>query len=125
MKKGDFVEIKENGKYSGQDMGWTEIMTSSEVTKSEFTVYHYSDKKLNEFRQKETCFFDEKIKIEGHVYELTIPAGTYIERFDNEIRVELESNLKIRYIGEIKFKRDFTEKGTYGNPYITVIDKTI
>ena len=125
MKKGGYIKTKENGKYTGQDMRWTERMTKEEITVEDIKAYHYSDRKLSEFCSKETCFFDSQIDIEGFVYSATIPAGTEIRRYDNEIRVEISPNFKIRYIGKITFHRDYTEKGRCGNPYITIIDNTI
>lgn len=125
MRKGAYIQIKENGKYSGQDMNWTERKTSSKIIDSEVKVYHYSDTKLNVFRAKTTCFFDTKKSVEGHVYELTIPVGTYVEYYDDEVRINLTENMKIRYIGQIIVNRDYKVNGRPGNPFITINDNTI
>lgn len=127
MKKGDRVKIKENGKYSGQDMRWTEPVTKRIVTTEAMKVYHYSDSKLIEFCEKETCFYSQRAAhTEGFVYELEIPSNTMIEYHgDEEIRLVLTEKMEIRYIGRIEKIRDYTEKGRPGNPFVTIKDMTI
>ena len=125
MKIGDIVEITELAIYDGQYMAWTETRTSSEVTKSEIKAYHYSDSKLNSFVPKITCFFDDFCDwLEGYIYEITIPAGTQIARYDTEIRVDLNENMTLKYIGRNKRLYDY-KNGGCGSPTITTTSTTV
>lgn len=101
MKIGDYVLVKQNGKYSGQGMEWTESLLSIETTESPVILYHSAEEKITEFRTKQTCFHDG-YAIRGHVYALELPAGVEIERYQGrEVRVELTEGMKIRYLGQM------------------------
>ena len=119
------IKIKTSAKYPGKDMAWTETLTSSETTTSEIKAYHYSDDKIKAFFPKETCFFDKySSRGEGFVYELIIPVGTDISRYDDELRVDITEDMTINYIGKIEYHRDY-DRGRIGNPFVTVIEDTI
>lgn len=125
MKIGDRVEIKENAKYTGQDMAWTETRTSSEITRESIKAYHYSDKKISSFVPKITCFFDSFSDfIEGYIYEVTIPKGCHVNRYDSEIRVELNEEMSLKYIGRNQRNYDY-KNGGCGNPTIITNSNTI
>lgn len=94
-----------------QEMPWTEICTGKGRTTSVHYVYHYSWEKLPSFFPKVTCFFhyhNRKVLDSGilpvsngeFVYELEIPAGTSVELFDNEVRLELTEKMIIREVTE-------------------------
>lgn len=101
MKIGDYIQIKENGKYSGQNMEWTEKLISVEKTSAPVILYHSAEDKIKEFRAKQTCFH-EGYAINGHVYALELPAGVEIERYQGrEVRVNLTEDMKIRYLGKM------------------------
>jgi len=110
MKKGDFVTINENQKYSGQDMRWTEQVTGTTTLKSGTKLYHFSDRKLIGFFPKETCFFLTK-KSFGHVYEMTLKEDTNVRLYSDEVRIDIDENDKIKYIGDIKIIREYAPNG--------------
>jgi len=119
------IEVKRSARYPGRDMAWTETLTSSESTTSEIRAYHYTDSRIKAFFPKETCFFDEySQRGSGFVYELTIPANTEINRYGDEIRVNITEDMAINYIGEIEYLRDY-EKGKIGQPLVTIRENTI
>ena len=92
----------EESNYSGPDMSWTEEMTRSGKTKEDMYAYHYSNNKIKGFEQKVTCFFDDfsYYDFTDIGYRISIPKGTYIEEYNNEIRIDLEDypNLKIEQL---------------------------
>lgn len=100
MKKGDRVLILKDAKYEGQFMSWTERQTDSVILKAGTKLYHSSDKKLKEFKIKETCFY-YNTTAPGYTYCLVLDKDTKAKVFDNEIRIELTENLgSMYYIGE-------------------------
>lgn len=91
-----------------QHMAWTEEQTGAGYTKEEYKAYHYSNSEIKEFAATTTCFFHyfwnmrkgmlkgENIVHNGeYLYELTIPKGTYVELYDNEVRVNLTPDMII------------------------------
>jgi len=56
MRKGQKIQIKENGKYNGQDMDWTETFTGLKtIGKGGEWVCHISEEIIKEFRFKKIC----------------------------------------------------------------------
>jgi len=133
MKKGDNVRITESAKYKGQDITWTERVTGKVTLKKGSFVFHSSDKKLVSFRSKTTCFFIDSPCC-GHVYALEITEDITIDCYDTEVRIELNENSKIQYLGKKYIKYDYEirveEFDSYGKsqgwgPKKTLIDNTI
>jgi len=109
MKIGDYVQIKSNGKYSGQNMEWTENLLSVETTEKPMVLFHSAEEKITEFKAKQTCFHDG-YAIRGHVYALELPSGVEIERYQGrEVRVELVEGMTMRYLGQMTC--DYIPKG--------------
>ena len=100
MKKGNLVSVKGNGKYAGQDMGWSEPCTGFDTLKAGTKLLHTSDKKLSEFAEKETCFFTDD-RGTGHTYLVTLKKDIEVEYYGwEEVRFDIdESNIEIKYMG--------------------------
>lgn len=111
MKKGDFVKVAKNAYYTGQDMRWTEQVTGKKTYKAGAKFYHFSDRKLNSFLDKKTCFFDEDTEIVGHCYVLTIERDMTLDVYSNEVRINLDENSNIQYIGKIRY--NFNKRYSY------------
>lgn len=106
MKRGDIVKVREGAKYTGQTMPWTEEKTGKIILKKGSIVYHSSDAKLSIFRAKVTCFFVDSPCC-GHVYALHITEDITIDSYDTEVRIELNKNSKIQYLGRKYIKYDY------------------
>ena len=101
MKIGDYVPIKENGKYKGQNMEWTEYIIEKYVLQEDTIFYHSAETKITEFKAKQTCFY-EGYTISGYIYALHAPAGTVIEKYPcGERRIQLKEGMSIRYLGRM------------------------
>lgn len=116
MKKGDFVEIKIDAFYPGQDINWTELCTGKKNLKEGTVLYHCSDIKIKAFFPKVTCFFTDN-RGSGHIYKITLLRDVWAEEYGaEEVRFKLETNsVKIKYLGwrgrskKTKFKyKDYT-----------------
>jgi hypothetical protein len=110
MKKGDFVKVKENADYSGQDMAWTEEKTGKNTYGKGHVFYHFSDSKLNGFYPKTTCFYDEEKTIPGHCYAYILDRDINIETYCNEVRLNLKETDNLIYLGKVTYERDYTKK---------------
>ena len=82
-------------------MRWTEELTNNYILKNEIHVYHYSWQKIEKFEEKLTCFFSYFMGISknmyGHkefCYKFTVPAGTEIFEYGNEVRFIISKNMK-------------------------------
>jgi len=103
MKKGDYIKISTDAKYSGQDMGWTEEVTGRETLPAGTILHHYSDDKLSAFYPKTTCFFDEDIP-GGHCYLVMLKKDVQVVRYGYEVRFEISNdNCKIQYTGTVTY----------------------
>lgn len=100
MKKGDFIPVKSNAKYSGQHMAWREECTGSAVLPKGTKLLHRSDSKLTEFCEKETCFFTDD-RSTGHIYIATLLQDVEVDYYGyEEVRFEINSlNVQIQYMG--------------------------
>jgi len=115
MKRGDYVSIKTDGKYNGQDMRWTEPFAGEILIAAGTVLYHFSDKKLTEFREKETCFFDADDGY-GHCYTLTIINDIKLPAYGpNEVRINLDTSQKLRYAGRVQYITNYDAKKIYKN----------
>lgn len=118
MKKGDMIQVKQNAKYDGRTMNWTETRTATKKLESG-TFFHVSGTKLQAFLPKETCFADKKYG-EGYYYAMKIIAPVIVDFYDDdEIRIDLEEyseNVEIYYIGTITGKNTnkMINHGKYG-----------
>ena len=102
------IRITENAGYRGQDMKWTETFSHTEKTTEKKYLFHFSYEKINAFRPKYTCFFDENAMLSGQeIYVLEIPEGENIDIYDsNEYRVELNTKHNIKYAGYIERRQE-------------------
>lgn len=100
MKKGDYIQILSNAKYSGQYMSWTEEKTGSGILPKGTKLLHTSDTKLLQFREKETCFFTDD-RGTGYIYLVTLLEDVEVEYYGyEEVRFEITSNnIQIQYMG--------------------------
>jgi hypothetical protein len=102
------IPINTKSQKTHQRMAWTEKCTGKGHVKNEIKVYHYSDTPIKVFAPVETCFFHyffskRKGLLKGpnvinkneYLYELTIPAGTYVELYEEEVRIELSPDMII------------------------------
>lgn len=100
----------EDTDYKGPDMRWTEQMTNRGKTKRVTYAYHHSDKPIKAFGKKLTAFFtgDHSYEYTSNGYRITVPKGTYVERYNSEVRINLEDypDLKIEELksGWSRFK---------------------
>lgn len=100
MKK---IPISASAKYAGQTMKWTETMKSTRITG---TFFHYSNKKINKFLTKETCFWKEDAPNgKGHAYMITINDDRNGQEStnDEEYRFVLKETDEIFYLGSFAF----------------------
>lgn len=104
-KVGDLVFVMDDAEYNGQNMKWTETMIPYSIKSGE-KFYHYSDYEIEEFRSKETCFFTSE-RSYGHVYEFIAECDMsgMISPMGDEVRVELEEQMSLRYLGYTEYKR--------------------
>ena len=118
-KTSSYVKITEESKYSGQDMSWTENETDRGYTKEVHFLYHSSDKKINSFYPKHTAFYHsyfngrtgentEKIPGEKYLYELELPAGSFVRLYDSEVRVLLFPGMKIKDVTQTRINKSRT-----------------
>ena len=102
MKKGDYIKITDDAKYSGQDMRWTEECTGTETLPAGTKLYHFSDSKINKFLSKETCFFLDDDGL-GHCYIATLKKEMTVNVFSTEVRFDITpGNCSIQYVGKIE-----------------------
>lgn len=102
MKRGDLIKISKNAKYKGQFMNWTEEHTGKALLKAGTKLYHSSNKRINEFLTKETCFFFN-VTAPGYTYCLLLDEDVEVNVYDDEVRLMLTENMKMYYIGEKKY----------------------
>jgi hypothetical protein len=102
MKLGSKVKIV-NEFVNVQDMTWTEKFSGNLTLVDDIMVYHHSSKLINKFSSKKTCFSFNKLNHVGFHYALKLSKGTTVETFDNgtELRVVLDNNISIYFIGEV------------------------
>lgn len=119
MKKGSKIEVKENGKYKGQDMSWTETFTGTKIIgKGGEWVTHTSSVMIKKFVPKTICvhpfehslsYFESnttKNNIQSkynwtiYVYSIFLPEGFTVDTYSNdEYRFTLTQDMDIIYSG--------------------------
>jgi len=103
MKKGDRVKIKQDARYDGQDMSWTETPTHKVALKKGDKVYHTSDRKLTSFLPVETCFHSDGLDgCTGHAYLGILQEDVEVQGYSNdgEVRIDLsETEIDMYYLG--------------------------
>lgn len=113
MKKGDYVDVTDNAKYSGQDMAWTEPITRQITLKKGDILYHFSSKKLTSFLNKTTCFFLNDVGIE-YCYILKIEKNMTVDAYCDEVRIELQEGVQLQYLGKKIKEIDYSRKELTG-----------
>jgi hypothetical protein len=100
VRKGDYVQVINNAKYSGQYMAWTEENTGSAILPKGTKLLHTSDTKLTAFCEKETCFFTDD-RGTGYIYLVTLLEDVHVEYYGyEEVRFEITpNNIQIQYMG--------------------------
>jgi hypothetical protein len=117
MKNQQLIPVDENAKYNGQYMKWTEECTGIEKIKKGTILYHFSDKKLKSFLPKKTCFFLEDRSF-GYCYIIKLKTDIEIKTYGSEIRINIDKNTKIYYVGRIYNKIDYTKEFPYPSKII-------
>ncbi len=92
------IKVRHDAWYEGQEMPWTEIMEPAILEKGS-TVWHWGGE-LKAFLAKQTCFFRDVKKLnEGWLYSLTVSSDTPVETDENEVRVDLTTDMKLQCWG--------------------------
>lgn len=110
------IEIKNNAKYNGRDMQWTETQYGKCYIGTGTILYHFSNSKISAFKEDvETCFFFEKRSV-GHCYAFIAKREVELADFGAEARCMLfAKDFDCFYIGKRKYMgkgvvEDHTEK---------------
>jgi len=155
------IKVTNSKTYKGRKENWTEQKTRSFRLKSDLVCVHKSERKIKSFQSGvTTCVYDEfdsKEQLESmtyeqakkhnitrdythivrpdnnpdYVYTMILPAGTYVEEYDNEYRFVISSEIKIKLIGTMGRVR-ITDKelhpyecSVYGGKWVNVFTKKI
>ena len=113
MKK---MAVNCNADYAGQNMAWTESITGKTAYKKGHVFFHFSDKKVNCFAEKLTCFFDNNKNIEGYCYILILKSNKVFDNYSDEVRINITESrngnlFNIFYVGKISTKEIRNEEG--------------
>lgn len=121
MKKGTKIQVKEDAKYNGQTMNWTETYTGvKEIKKGGEWVFHKSDNLIKSFVPKEICVspfeygksylksnatkkeVTSKYNWKQYIYAIFLTEGTKVDTYsDDEYRFEINETTKIIFAGTI------------------------
>jgi hypothetical protein len=153
------IKVTNKKTYKGQKENWTESKTRSFRLKKDLVCIHKSERKIKSFQSGiTTCVYDEidskeqlncmtyeqakqhNIVIDythfarpsnnpDFVYKMVLPAGTYVEEYDNEYRFQMNESVKISLIGtmgRVKIKDSSLhpyECDVYGGKFVNVYTK--
>lgn len=153
------IKVTNTNTYKGRKERWTELKTGSFRLKEDLVCVHKSYRKIKAFEAGiTTCVYDEidsKKQLESmtyeqakkhnivkdythivrpdnspeYVYTMILPAGTYVEEYDNEYRFEMNESVEINLVGTMGRVRISDENlypyecSVYGGKWINVFTK--
>lgn len=87
--------VEKSRQYQGPDEPWTERKTGEEVLDTPLLGWHYGGHRT-EFVAKQTCFYREfKRNYVDFGYLVIVPPGKRVSYYDDEFRVDLDSDVLI------------------------------
>lgn len=146
------IQVTAKTTYKGRFENWTEEMTWAGVLKEERYCLHKSYKAIKAFQAGvTTCVYapnaveqilskavsscdnlvikDRYDAAEEFCYLVIIPAGTYVERFENEYRFQMSEAVKVFLVGKktasVRVKDDSYESEVYGGVDKDIYDSSV
>ncbi len=110
MRLNEDCSVKvEEGSIKGSENGrWTEIYTGKQIFPKGTKLYHFSEKKINNFIATETCFFTSDRGL-GYCYIIVLENDMELRTFGiDEVRIGIDKNTEIKYIGKTYCKYDYS-----------------